>query len=241
MKKGFTLAEVLITLAVIGVVAALTIPVLVQKYQKKQLYSQFMKAYNTISTMMDNAVAENGDIQNWKWGKIVEDDETGEARIEGSEDPISKYILPQIKYVKKCDKMADCFGTGYTYLNGKDGSSPEHPEDTLTNALVEADNDDINQYTTVVLADGTVISMIGDKDAVNFLIDTNGKKGPNVQGRDYFNMYYESEKYDHPGLYFIAEWDPNGPNGDNCNPNSNSEYAGDGCESRLLQEGAMNY
>ena len=35
LKKGFTLAEVLITLGVIGVVAALTMPVLITDYQKK--------------------------------------------------------------------------------------------------------------------------------------------------------------------------------------------------------------
>ena len=37
MKKGFTLAEVLITLAIIGVVAALTVPTVVHKYQQKEL------------------------------------------------------------------------------------------------------------------------------------------------------------------------------------------------------------
>ena len=36
MKKGFTLAEVLITLGIIGVVAALTLPSLITNYRKKQ-------------------------------------------------------------------------------------------------------------------------------------------------------------------------------------------------------------
>lgn len=36
MKKGFTLAEVLITLGIIGVVAAMTIPTLVSKSQQRQ-------------------------------------------------------------------------------------------------------------------------------------------------------------------------------------------------------------
>lgn len=35
MRKGFTLAEVLITLGIIGIVAALTLPSLIQKYQEK--------------------------------------------------------------------------------------------------------------------------------------------------------------------------------------------------------------
>lgn len=36
MKKGFTLAEVLITLGIIGVVAALTLPSLITNYRKKE-------------------------------------------------------------------------------------------------------------------------------------------------------------------------------------------------------------
>jgi prepilin-type N-terminal cleavage/methylation domain-containing protein len=37
MKKGFTLAEVLITIAIIGIVAALTIPSVIINYQKAQV------------------------------------------------------------------------------------------------------------------------------------------------------------------------------------------------------------
>ena len=42
-KVAFTLAEVLITLGIIGVVAAITIPGLVADYQKKVLVAQFKK------------------------------------------------------------------------------------------------------------------------------------------------------------------------------------------------------
>lgn len=46
MKKGFTLAEVLITLGIIGVVAAMTLPTLVQKYQDKADHSHLQKVYS---------------------------------------------------------------------------------------------------------------------------------------------------------------------------------------------------
>ena len=48
-KNAFTLAEILITLAIIGVVAALTIPALVQKYQERSVVSKLQKAYATLS------------------------------------------------------------------------------------------------------------------------------------------------------------------------------------------------
>ena len=48
VRFGFTLAEVLITLGIIGVVAAMTIPTLMVNYKAHQLHSQFLKSYSTI-------------------------------------------------------------------------------------------------------------------------------------------------------------------------------------------------
>lgn len=48
MKKAFTLAEVLITIGIIGVIAALTIPALINKTNKKELETAFKKQYSTL-------------------------------------------------------------------------------------------------------------------------------------------------------------------------------------------------
>jgi prepilin-type N-terminal cleavage/methylation domain-containing protein len=48
-RLAFTLAEVLITLAIIGIVAALTIPTLVNNYQKTQYVTQLKKAYTSVN------------------------------------------------------------------------------------------------------------------------------------------------------------------------------------------------
>ena len=55
MKKGFTLAEVLITLGIIGVVAAMTLPTLMQNYQKKVAVERAKKAYAEISLALRHA------------------------------------------------------------------------------------------------------------------------------------------------------------------------------------------
>ena len=47
-KLGFTLAEVLITLGIIGIVAAMTIPVLITNYQKKTTATRVKKAYSEL-------------------------------------------------------------------------------------------------------------------------------------------------------------------------------------------------
>ena len=51
MRKGFTLAEVLITLGIIGVVAAMTIPSLITKYQKKAIETKFKQDFSIIHVL----------------------------------------------------------------------------------------------------------------------------------------------------------------------------------------------
>lgn len=48
VKLAFTLAEVLITLGIIGVVAAMTIPTLMSNYRKKQLETQIKANYSLV-------------------------------------------------------------------------------------------------------------------------------------------------------------------------------------------------
>jgi len=58
-KTGFTLAEVLITLGIIGVVAALTIPGLINNYKAHRLHSQFLKSYSTIQQVFKQMEADD--------------------------------------------------------------------------------------------------------------------------------------------------------------------------------------
>ena len=59
-KTAFTLAEVLITLGIIGVVAALTIPTLMTNYKKKQYYTQFTKARSALENAIKLYEDEHG-------------------------------------------------------------------------------------------------------------------------------------------------------------------------------------
>ena len=66
-KEGFTLAEVLITLGIIGVVAAMSIPTLITNVQKTRTASELKKAYADISVAMRMAEGEFGDITGWTY------------------------------------------------------------------------------------------------------------------------------------------------------------------------------
>lgn len=59
-KFGFTLAEVLITLGIIGVVAAITIPVLMQNYQKKVLIAKAKQGHSILENSIRRYMADNG-------------------------------------------------------------------------------------------------------------------------------------------------------------------------------------
>ena len=61
MKKfGFTLAEVLITLGVIGVVAAITLPILTKNYQKHVWVNQLKANYSIINQGFAKIMADDG-------------------------------------------------------------------------------------------------------------------------------------------------------------------------------------
>lgn len=64
---AFTLAEVLITLGVIGIVAALTIPNIVTNHQKRVTAKKVEKAYSELNQIISQAIAEHGDPAGWDY------------------------------------------------------------------------------------------------------------------------------------------------------------------------------
>ncbi len=67
-KAAFTLAEVLITLGIIGVVAAMTLPTLINNYQKNLVLNKLKQAYAQISTAVDSASVEFDGAPLGTWG-----------------------------------------------------------------------------------------------------------------------------------------------------------------------------
>ena len=95
-KFAFTLAEVLITLGIIGVVAALTLPSFIQNYQKKLVETRLKETYSILSQMMQYAIAENGESVNWVYPKYG-DQNYNEA------DFFEKYLAKHVKVMKTCE------------------------------------------------------------------------------------------------------------------------------------------
>lgn len=106
-KLAFTLAEVLITLGVIGVVAAITIPGLITSYNKKITETRLAKFYSVFNQAIRLSVAENGDVDTWDdyWSASGNTYKDGQAQDNetGVEGAFELYLKPymQIAYKKK--------------------------------------------------------------------------------------------------------------------------------------------
>ena len=85
-RCAFTLAEVLITLGIIGVVAAMTMPSLIANHREKQIVAQLKKTYSVLQQAFLQAEVKHGEAK--YWGNIVAT-ETGETDENG--DPIKDY------------------------------------------------------------------------------------------------------------------------------------------------------
>ncbi len=66
-KIAFTLAEVLITLGIIGIVAALTIPTLMAKTKKQQTTVALKKFYSTMQQAIKLSELDNGEVEDWEY------------------------------------------------------------------------------------------------------------------------------------------------------------------------------
>ena len=99
---AFTLAEVLITLGIIGVVAALTLPSVIEKHQKKVFATKVKQTYSIISNALVSSVADNGPPSTWDYGDSFEAD-SGQAfqDPENARRIVDKYFLPYLKVIKK--------------------------------------------------------------------------------------------------------------------------------------------
>ena len=179
-KHAFTLAEVLVTLGIIGVVSAMTIPSLTQSWQKQAYAAQLKKTYSQLAQAAAMAIQEE---------YAVSLDESKYVGKEGGKEFLRKYL----KIVNDCGtSYTPCFARKYKNIDGSENNNLARPDLVITTA------------------DGVSISMLNywyfgarhyDHDCLSLIVDINGQKGPNVVGRDlfYIEVYSDgkvAESYD---------------------------------------------
>ncbi len=147
-KTAFTLAETLITLAIIGVVAAMTIPSLVQKYQERTRITQLKKVYSVLSNAYNLAILEHGMPDTWGANiTTAEKDEEGNIIVtDGSGMPVVAGILAKyMKVGKWCEVGKVCHPYKVVSLDG--------------NTVIYTGTTPATQKSSFYLQDGTYINM----------------------------------------------------------------------------------
>jgi len=247
MEKGFTLAEVLITLGIIGVVAALTIPTLMANYQKTAEVAGLKKSYSEVTQalqLMANDMGCQGDLEC-----------TGLFNNDG--DVVSRDTIFGNEFKKYFKLAKDC---GVTYnSNNSDDQSKKCFSDSISTYYDGSDSrwDMDSNFTRMdyafITADGFAIAVGGVRDCnagenigANFnlnkicgevYIDINGFKGPNNFGRDIF--YFTMTNGRGPAFYPYGghEWLSTAESeywAYKCNSNW---QAGMYCAARIMEEG----
>ena len=178
MKKAFTLSEVLITLGIIGVVAALTMPSLITNHQKKQTVVQLRKVYSELQNVIKLSEIDNDPMSEWDFPQknTYEDPE-------GIKQFIEKYYLPYFKSAKLVKRSQT------------NGYSP-----------IPAINTNFSYY--IILNNGVILAFYPciKNDYIWLFVDLNGMKGPNRAGRDVF--VFDAYKFDRIGAdrYKLRFW-----------------------------------
>ncbi len=191
-RKAFTLAEVLITLAIIGVVAALTIPSVVRNYQETQRKSAVKKQYSTLTRITNLVMQENG-------GDMTTNPPSTNY------DRISSYYMDMYKkyipHTKECMGINACANAGVWHNNtdwfDKNGVSVVGVGGYFfCTALIANDGTLWRFYFYRPNCDYNETDICG---IVHF--DINGFKKPNTTGKDIFGFtIYKNGKVDTSGL-----------------------------------------
>ena len=220
MKKGFTLAEVLITLGIIGVVAAMTLPTLINNYRVKVLETNFKKADSIITQAMQSTMFEYGFTRYYDFGNYCKGENCANTSFEDFND-INATFKDQFKGIVKIVNKTDLdrakyqgFGfwgeksAGYYYGNMYGIMRPNKKGFMLQDQMLISEID----YIT-----GSAVE-VGDNSRGRYTIvpyifvDTNGPaKGPNRLGYD---LFY----YIHMTCYFTG-----------CDPVGTNSYKLNGC------------
>ncbi len=195
VRFGFTLAEVLITLGVIGVVAALTLPSVINKFKVKQLETAFKKSSAVLENNLISSLSEYS-LEHMAGKKGASDQLSTVSNSERA--TINDLFAEKLKIINvatiKAGACANQFTCELISKNKLYDYSGNLVGKYSFNNFSSAYDHGQSQVVFYLLFDGSAIGQInfqhhGPKDGVKVTIDTNGPfKGPNRYGYDIFDF-----------------------------------------------------
>lgn len=177
-KFGFTLAEVLITLGLIGIIAAIIIPSIITFQEKQATVNGFKKAYSTLTQVIDISIIDNGPIEGWDFPSTVND--TSQSLIF-----FNTYLSPYFSISKRCGTSSGCWNASNTPYGITFSHSGLNAADCIKYILNDGMNLSIvnNGLSSVNTKSGWNRT---DGGSVSIFVDINGFKKPNILGKDVF-------------------------------------------------------
>lgn len=164
---AFTLAEVLIVLGIIGVIAELTIPELILNVQGTQYKAGWKKAYSTLANATSSIVSDQG-------GSLI--------NLMVDNNTLRNFYKDKLSWIKSCDdSLAEgCYS--YTTLTSNGRSAPT--DNSGQPALVLKDGTLLWFYSALPACNGT-------SGCGKIMVDVNGNKPPNLIGVDIFSGFID--------------------------------------------------
>lgn len=171
---GFTITELLIALTIIGAIAGLTIPSLMENLQKKLLITQLKSTIGAVQQLANNQLIY------YKTKDLLETDFA---------DPAKLLIEKNFPIVKQCGSAKECWSEKYKKISDMAVSDRVTSENADTGKTVILKNGSILTYTqgeNLSTSYPEIKNSDGDKVIGMFRIDVNGADKPNIIGRDVF-------------------------------------------------------
>jgi len=248
-QRAFTLAEVLITLAIIGIVASLTIPSLMASYQKVQFVTGLKKSYAEVTEAFRLMANDHGCADDLRCTGVF----TGVQLSDDANTRLGNELKKYFKVAKDCgiaytegDENANCMPNSYNpYF---DSSGSPFSLSSIYYRFITADGFILflsNYGNCDTNKDPSLTNINSNQVCGDMFIDVNGLKGPNVEGRDLFEFYITNGRgpaiYPYGGNEFRnlgRSWTNSGMP-EFCTKN---EPYGMYCGARIIEEGwQMNY
>lgn len=223
LKLAFTLAEVLITIGVIGVVAAITIPSLVTSYQKRMTVNRLKTSYSKLAQALEAASEDYGPVEEWDLNEGNDSTTFATSYKKIISNMVQQRIIPYAKVIQDCglncpqrSKLKICSLSGVCSVSGQ-------------------------RYWdyTIYLADGSCWEFMIDNvngHLINFriYIDINGDGKPNTFGRDIFPVAFDGgihlEGFGSTRKYVLG-------NCRTCCSKNGGDYAGYACGGLIQRDG----
>ena len=257
-QAAFTLAEVLITLGIIGVVAAMTLPSLIANYKKQQYVNSLKVGYSILNNGFRSMMAEEGvdDIEDTELFAAIRSvgADTDTVASEQAAAKVMEKYFQKVRLVSRADLLGkssceDLVGKGPRFWNLGDKSQCSgnyNMQYALPNGMTmsiylfdECMKSSLSD-TEIAAAGGKMTKWCGQVD-----LDINGEKGPNQWGRDGFRFYvsqsaivptYGKDNYIFNGKKFDGKTIEQSKEAlkSHCNPKSQTSE-GWSCAARIME------